>query len=333
MPNPVSYPIDYTGLAPSNKITNEQHVATQFNDRNFFLIIPFYAPFFIDNLVVKRVLNGETTTLQEGVDFYPAMPFIGATRSIGKPIYGAITLNNLNTAGILKIDYQTLGGEWNLDQSYVLEQLAEKAFNPRLVSWEQVVGTPTTFPPVPHTWDLVDLVGQAEVVQELHAIEQAILSKNGANATYTFGASFNSFGLTNDATGVENPGAIYMPVYFVPKISSSTNLPEPGPNGGILYAPIYELFKVKANATITTNSLPALAQANAQGFTITGTCVIAGSIAVKFAGVAYTVTRSFNTWSILIPPGVVTATGPYLIEATSTIDTDIKTVSKTLSVS
>lgn len=332
MPNPVSYPIDYTGLAPSNKITNEQHVATQFNDRNFFLIIPHYSPFFIDNLVVKRVLNGVTTTLQEGVDFYPAMPFLGATRSIGKPIYGAITLNNLNTAGILYIDYQTLGGEWNLDQSYVLEQLAEKAYNPRTVSWEQVVGTPTTFPPVPHTWDLVDLVGQAEVVQELHAIEQAILTKNGASATYMFGASFNAFGLTNDATGAENPGAIYMPVYFVPKISSSTNMPEPGPNGGILYAPIYELFKVKANAAITTTSLPALAQANANGFTITGTCAIAGSIAVKFAGTTYTVARSFNTWSILIPPGTVTAAGPYVIEVTSTIDTDVKTVTKTLSV-
>lgn len=333
MSNPVSYPIDYTGLAPSNKITNEQHVATQFNDRNFFLIIPHYSPFFIDNLVVKRSLNGVVTTLQEGVDFYPAMSFIGATRSIGKPIYGAITLNNLNTAGILQIEYQTLGGEWNLDQSYVLEQLAEKAYNPRIVSWEQVVGTPTTFPPVPHTWDLVDLVGQAEVVQELHAIEQAILTKNKVDPTYTFGASFNALGLTNDSTGSENPGSIYMPTYFVPKISPFTKQPEPGPNGGLLYAPIYELFKIKANATITTASLPPLAQASANGFTITGTCVIAGSIAVKFAGIAYTVTRSFNNWSITIPPGTVTATGQYAIEATSTIDTDIKTVTKTLSVS
>jgi hypothetical protein len=333
MPNPVSYPIDYTGLAPSNKITDEQHVATQFNDRNFFLIIPFYAPFFIDNLVIKRSLNGVVTTLQEGIDFYPAMPFLGATRSIGKPIYGAITLNNLNTAGTLQLQYQTLGGEWNLDQSYVLEQLAEKAYNPRLVSWEQVVGVPTTFPPVPHTWDLVDLVGQAEVVQELHAIEQAILAKNNEDPSHAFGTLFNAFGLTNDANGEENPGAIYMPTYFVPKISPATDLPEPGPNGGILYAPIYELFKVKANAVITTTSLPALAQASANAFTITGTCAIAGSLVVKFAGTAYTASRSFNAWSILIPPGTVTVAGAYEIEATSTIGTDIKTVTKTLSVS
>lgn len=328
MPTPISYPLDLTGTASTNKITTEQHVATQFNDRNFYLIVPFYAPFFMNGLVVKRSLNGVTTTLVEGLDYYPAMPFIGATRAIGRPVYGALTLNNLNTAGIIQIDYQTLGGEWNLDQAYVLEQIAEKAYNPRLVSWEQIINAPVTFPPVPHSWDLVDLVGQSEVVAELHAIEQAILQKIGANQS-TFGTLVNALGLTNDPDGADNPGAIYLPVDYIPKINGNTNQPEFGPNGGILYVPVFELFVVKADVNFTTTSVPDLTTATSQGFMISGNCVLTGTVTFNFGGTDFPVTRNFNTWTVSIPANTVTSAGSFIASVTSTVGTDVKTVTQT----
>lgn len=179
----VTYNVDYTGILPANKIIAEQHAATQLNGRNYYLIVPSYAPFFTNNLVVTLTNNGVTTPMTEGIDYYCVLPFSGATRAIGKGVYGAITINNTAINGIIAITYQTLGGTWNLDSTYVLTQIATKAYNPRTVSWEQIVGTPAIFPPIPHSWDLVDMVGETELVNKLGDIQTAIASVAGNNLT------------------------------------------------------------------------------------------------------------------------------------------------------
>jgi hypothetical protein len=193
MPDPVivSYPFDATGILQTNRILDEQHAVTENNFRNYYFIVPKFAPFFADNISIVHSYQGESRVLVENVDYYCALMFIGATRAIGKPIYGAITLNNLNTAGIISLTYNTLGGKWNVDQQYIIEQIAEKAYNPRTVSWEQIVDSPETFPPIPHQWELVDLVGLSEVVDRLSLIEQAILM-SGQNQASNHIVNFNN---------------------------------------------------------------------------------------------------------------------------------------------
>ena len=193
MPDPVivSYPFDATGILQTNRVLDEQHAVTENNFRNYYFIVPKFAPFFADNISIVHSYQGQTRQLVENVDYYCALMFIGATRAIGKPIYGAITLNNLNTAGIISLTYNTLGDKWNVDQQYIIEQIAEKAYNPRTVSWEQIVGTPETFPPIPHQWELVDLVGLTDIVDRLSSIEQAILLA-GQNQANTHIVNFNN---------------------------------------------------------------------------------------------------------------------------------------------
>lgn len=180
-----SYPLDYSGVSPANKITDEIQTVTRLNNHNFYLLIPVAAPFFLDNLVVKYLnsTTGQYTPLVFGVDYYPCLPFVGATRSIGKPVYGAITINNPNLNGTIKVTYQTLGGPWTLDEGFVMEQVLEKNLNPRVVSWEQITDLPNVYPPTPHSWDLVDLVGEAEVLAKLADIEVAILTPPAPNYT------------------------------------------------------------------------------------------------------------------------------------------------------
>lgn len=179
MPDPIiTYPFDPTGVLETNKIFNEQHTTTESNFRDYYFIVPNFAPFFADTVVVNYTYQGITRTLIKDIDYYCALMFVSATRATGKPVYGAITLNNLNAIGIISLTYNTVGGDWNVDQHYVIEQIAEKAYNPRTVAWEHVVGAPSNFPPIPHAWDLVDLVGQTEVVAALSEIETAILNSN-----------------------------------------------------------------------------------------------------------------------------------------------------------
>lgn len=206
MPEPVviSYPFDATGILQSNRILDEQHSVTENNFRNYYFIVPKFAPFFADNITVVHSYLGNVRQLVENVDYYCALMFVGATRAIGKPIYGAITLNNLGTSGVVSISYNTIGGTWNVDHLFVIEQIAEKAYNPRTVAWEHVVDTPTVFPPIPHAWELVDLVGQTEVVAALGDIEAAIL-KNATDEWINHSADHdNPHSVTKAQIGLSN---------------------------------------------------------------------------------------------------------------------------------
>jgi len=208
MPDPVivSYPFDATGTLLSNRVLDEQHAVTENNYRDFYFIVPKFAPFFAESITVVHSNQGTNRVLVENVDYYCALMFIGATRSITKPIYGAITLNNLNTSGIISISYNTLGGPWTVDDQLIIEQIAEKAYNPRTVSWEQIAETPITFPPTPHAWELVDLVGLTEVVDSLGGIEEAILNSSTAQINTHFTNFNNPHFVTKSQLGLSNLG-------------------------------------------------------------------------------------------------------------------------------
>lgn len=208
MPNPVivSYPFDATGILQTNRILDEQHAVTENNFRNYYFIVPKFSPFFADNISIVHSFQGVNRQLVENVDYYCALMFIGATRATGKPVYGAITLNNLNTSGIISITYNTIGGNWNVDQQYIIEQIAEKAYNPRTASWEQIVGTPETFPPIPHQWELVDLVGLTDVVDRLSLIEQAILLASQTQSSVHLTNFNNPHFVTKTQLGLSNVG-------------------------------------------------------------------------------------------------------------------------------
>lgn len=170
----IVYPFDPTGRASTNYIVEEQHIVTEANYRDYFFIVPKFAPFYADRLVVKHHNLNEVRTLVEGSDYYLALNYLGATRSIGQPIYGAISLSSLINIGIITISYQTLGGPWCADIQYVLEILAEKHYNPRLVVWDQVTNVQETFPPINHTQDFETLAGYEELIEAIVQVSETI---------------------------------------------------------------------------------------------------------------------------------------------------------------
>ena len=94
-----NYVYDSTGTLPANLIIGETHSVTEANFRDYYLIIPTYAPFFINNLLVTLTVNNVTTTLVEGVDYSLVLFYLAASRSLGIPIYGGISLNNTSVSG------------------------------------------------------------------------------------------------------------------------------------------------------------------------------------------------------------------------------------------
>lgn len=169
------YPFDPHGNAITNKVSGEIQVISPPNWRDFYFIIPKAAPFYTDSLVITHVPTGKV--LVEGVDYAAGHHFRSASRVTAKSVYGSITFFDKTLVGVITLSYQTVGGEWTLDEAKILQIMTDIVTNPRITTWEQVSGAPTRFPPIDHEWDVDDLVGMAEVVEKLNLIAAAILSK------------------------------------------------------------------------------------------------------------------------------------------------------------
>lgn len=203
LPN-ATYPFDPTGMNIVNRVVGEQHIVTDNNYKNFFFCVPKFGPFFANSIQVNNIVNGAPVPLTEGIDYYCAIPFIGATRSIGLPVYGGISFSNLNISGIVTITYQTLGGEWLYDDAAILTTIANQAYNPRIISWEQITGIPNVFPVINHAWNLNDMVGQTEILNQLSNIESAILTRAASVGSTHLTNLSNPHGVTKTQVGLGN---------------------------------------------------------------------------------------------------------------------------------
>lgn len=171
------FPFDPTGSQLTNRIINEQHVITVQNFRDYHYVIPKFAPFFEDNFSVKRkLLDGTVQQLVPGIDYYFANQFLDASRACAKPVYGSVSFLDTDAAGIITINYYTVGGMWNITVEEIARILAEETRNPRITAWEQVTYLPERFPVVDHEWDLTDMVGEKEVVSAIETVREAILN-------------------------------------------------------------------------------------------------------------------------------------------------------------
>jgi len=182
MPN-VSYPFDTTGLLASNLIAGEAHTLTEINANTYRILIPEFAPFYLDNFVLEHVDQlGAITTLQEGIHYILCLPYIGAVRSTGKMIYGGVSITDLIVNGTVRVTYQTIGGDWTADASYVLNALAEQVYNPRTTVWDVVTNKPNQFPPTVHNQHMDNVFGHQVLIDAIDGLADTIVTSSQSAA-------------------------------------------------------------------------------------------------------------------------------------------------------
>lgn len=194
VPN-VSYPLDTTGLSTTNKIVDEVHVLSEINNSTYRIVIPQFAPFYLDNFKLTHIDDiGNVRILTPDLDYSHCLLYVGATRSVGKTVYGGMTINTEFLNGTLKATYQTVGGDWIADPSLVLERLAELVYNPRTTVWDSVTNKPNAFPPTVHAQHMDDVVGHRDLVAAISALGDLILNNPGTDQR-----------LVNHLTDMDNP--------------------------------------------------------------------------------------------------------------------------------
>ena len=117
----------------------------------------------------------QNKTLVSGTDFYFAYPFISASRAIGQPIFGGISLIDRAQTSDITLYYQTLGGDWITAQASNAAALANNpTFDPCGISWEQVNNYPNIFPVITTPWNMLDQTSLSAVTSNLEIVRENI---------------------------------------------------------------------------------------------------------------------------------------------------------------
>lgn len=193
------YPFDPNGDAVTNLVPEQQPLKSSGVFDNFY-IIPKAAPFFAGS--VKLTLYPGAIELKEGKDYTFGHHFMAASHTIGQPIYGSISFYDRSLEGVVQMKYQTLGGDWTLDEGTIIAILANEARNPRITSWESITDLPFQFPVINHKFDIEDFVGMKEVTDQLEDIEAAIRAKGGGAIGDHVNDKNNPHGVTKGQVGL-----------------------------------------------------------------------------------------------------------------------------------
>lgn len=173
----IIYPYDPSGVAITNLITDELRSVQPPSDINqASFVIPLKGPFFVESLKVYTAKNKQGTRLIEGKDFFITHEFVAGTNWLGKPLAGGIAFTNALYTGNLYFTYQTLGGDFVVNDVTILESITRKLYaDVRFVTWDQLTGVPSAFPPDAHQHVVTDIKTLADVVTALNSIAAALV--------------------------------------------------------------------------------------------------------------------------------------------------------------
>ena len=163
----MSYSLDVTGIASSNYISGERVLVTPQSLSLGGFIIPSYAPFFGNNLIVIYQPSNTNTlqTLTLGKDYQLDFVLPGFKQTTNTTVFGGIVLFNPNLSGTLIVSYQTLGGNWSFDLNSILNYTNSNSFN-ALTQYRQLVpSAPLYLPSDPTTIWPLDSISSITIAQ------------------------------------------------------------------------------------------------------------------------------------------------------------------------
>lgn len=182
--NPAGYPLDLTGLASSNYITNEVHVITTPRDR---LFVPGGGPFYHIGLEIRNSVTN--ALLMPNIDYKLLHLHKPAAKESGKDVYAVVYIINELVPSVT-MNYRVIGGIHG-ETASVIRTLLESFPLPNngdSVSWGQLIGVPTQFTPAEHLHHIDEIYNFNDVVSVLEQIRIAILAGDGPafNALYMY---------------------------------------------------------------------------------------------------------------------------------------------------
>jgi hypothetical protein len=141
-------PFDPYGVNPANLITNEEFILTPSINQRGVVVMPIYAPFFVDDFILKLSVGPVQKILQEGTDFVLSLYYLDGSESSGKLLYGACSMVSCLLQGTLFIQYRSVGGTWTTYRNAALEKINSRRLNAKLTLWDGLFESLPLFPEI-----------------------------------------------------------------------------------------------------------------------------------------------------------------------------------------
>lgn len=169
------YPLDLTGVSPTNRVIGELHDLSTNPNR---ALVPDYGAFYTDGLVLVDQANGRI--LDRDTDFLAVQTDPDATAASGKEVCSIILIINGDVSNHVLFTGQMVGGEYS-NYVYALQQMIENLqLDNRPIIWGEIIGTPSAYPPSPHLHSINDTYGWEVLADAINTLRQAILTGDQA---------------------------------------------------------------------------------------------------------------------------------------------------------
>lgn len=166
-------PLDRTGQAATNLVTDETHTLMQGSKR---LLILKYGSFFKDSLVIKDDQNNALTESQ-----YSLMDFYQDASLYGLPVFNTIVITDPAIGSNIKVTYQALGGIYSVHKSELLEWFNEFLVTGQTADWSEIEEKPKRYKAADHKQHSKDLYGAEYLSEALDHLKQS-LSQNASTS-------------------------------------------------------------------------------------------------------------------------------------------------------
>lgn len=182
-PITIRYPLDPSGVAPSNMIDGERHTLAP--NRRWRCVATDYGAFFADSVRITDLTTGQVLTKDQ---YFEGELYEQPSDRYGKEIYAILVIVDPEVGTEISIDYQCLGGEYGTSATAIIQMIEKLQLDNRPIEWGDIINRPTEFRPVHHYHDAGDIYGFEYLVHVLERIRQAIIIGDAAShdVIYTY---------------------------------------------------------------------------------------------------------------------------------------------------
>lgn len=169
----IKYPLDLTGVSPTNLVLGEEISLPRSRSRAFS---PKQGPFFANSFVLRSLPSG--TPLVLGTDYKILYLNQEASLKANQPICSVVNIINDDYYGNFSYDYQVIGGPFSVNADAIQQAIDALEIDNRLIRFSDLLDAPVTMPPSPHLHHVDDTYGYDDLVEVMKDIITAVSTGN-----------------------------------------------------------------------------------------------------------------------------------------------------------
>lgn len=167
----ITYPWNPFQDNPTNRVTDEPQ-STDVNSAG--IIVPRAGPFFSRNVTVRLADSGRALSFEAG-EYTFLHPFGAFNKRYNRLAWGGIQVKGVSDPTDFLLDYDSIGGDFVLDDSAYAAAVANALTSPRTIDWNEIVNLPLVWPPDPHDQPASDTMNYGDFITYMQSYLDAIM--------------------------------------------------------------------------------------------------------------------------------------------------------------